>query len=55
MSASPCEGGGWEGVHSWRKYLRRIKNSLGKKAEEFLITDNMLQAAELGRIHAKAA
>lgn len=38
-----------------RKYLRRIINSLGKKAEEFLITDNMLQAAELGRIHAKAA
>jgi hypothetical protein len=38
-----------------RKYLRRIINSLGKKAEEFLITDDMLQAAELGRIHAKAA
>lgn len=38
-----------------RKYTRRIINSLGKNAEEFLIDDRIFQAAEIGRIHAKAA
>lgn len=38
-----------------RKYTRRILNSLGKTGEEFLIDDAIFQAAEIGRIHAKAA
>jgi putative transposase len=38
-----------------RKYTRRIINSLGIKSEEFLIDDRIFQAAEIGRIHAKAA
>jgi putative transposase len=38
-----------------RKYTRRIINSLGIKSEEFLIDDRLFQAAEIGRIHAKAA
>ena len=38
-----------------RKYTRRIINSLGKNAEDFLIDDRIFQAAEIGRIHAKAA
>ena len=38
-----------------RKYTRRIINSLGKNAEDFLIDDSIFQAAEIGRIHAKAA
>jgi len=38
-----------------RKYTRRIINSLGIKSEAFLIDDKIFQAAEIGRIHAKAA
>ena len=38
-----------------RKYTRRIINSLGKTGEAFLIDDRIFQAAEIGRIHAKAA
>ena len=38
-----------------RKYRLRIINSLGKNAEDFLIDDSIFQAAEIGRIHAKAA
>jgi len=38
-----------------RKYTRRILNSLGKNGEAFLIDDSIFQAAEIGRIHAKAA
>ncbi len=38
-----------------RKYTRRIINSLGINANEFLIDDQIFEAAELGRIHAKAA
>ena len=38
-----------------RKYTRRILNSLGKTGEEFLIDDRIFHAAEIGRIHAKAA
>ena len=38
-----------------RKYTLRIINSLGKNAEDFLIDDSIFQAAEIGRIHAKAA
>jgi putative transposase len=38
-----------------RKYTRRIINSLGKNAETFLIDERIFQAAEIGRIHAKAA
>lgn len=38
-----------------RKYTRRIINSLGKNAEEFYIDNRIFQAAEIGRIHAKAA
>jgi len=38
-----------------RKYTRRIINSLGKDGEAFLIDDRIFQAAEIGRIHAKAA
>jgi len=34
-----------------RKYTRRIINSLGLNAEEFLINDQLFQAAELGKIH----
>ena len=38
-----------------RKYTRRIINCLGIKSETFLIDDRLFQAAEIGRIHAKAA
>lgn len=38
-----------------RKYTRRIINSLGKEGEAFLTDDRVFQAAEIGRIHAKAA
>lgn len=38
-----------------QKYTRRIMNSLGKNAEAFLIDERIFQAAEIGRIHAKAA
>ncbi|MCD2452896.1 hypothetical protein GO003_021165 [Methylicorpusculum oleiharenae] len=38
-----------------RKYTRRIINSLGKNADEFYIDNRIFQAAEIGRIHAKAA
>ena len=38
-----------------RKYTRRVINSLGKEGEPFLIDDRIFQAAEIGRIHAKAA
>ena len=38
-----------------RKYTRRIINYLGIKSEEFLIDDRIFQAAEIGRIHNKAA
>jgi putative transposase len=38
-----------------RKYTRRIINCLSIKSEEFLIDDRIFQAAEIGRIHAKAA
>jgi hypothetical protein len=38
-----------------RKYTRRIINPLGKTGEAFLIDDRIFQAAEIGRIHAKAA
>jgi putative transposase len=38
-----------------RKYTRRIINSLGKNGERFLIDERIFQAAEIGRIHAKAA
>jgi hypothetical protein len=38
-----------------RKYTRRIINSLGKNGEPFLIDERIFQAAEIGRIHAKAA
>ena len=38
-----------------RKYTRRIINSLGKNGEAFLIDERIFQAAEIGRIHAKAA
>jgi putative transposase len=38
-----------------RKYTRRVINSLGKEGEAFLIDDRISQAAEIGRIHAKAA
>ncbi|SJM93609.1 hypothetical protein CRENPOLYSF2_3430004 [Crenothrix polyspora] len=38
-----------------RKYTRRIINSLGLKSEEFLVDDQIFQAAEIGRIHKKAA
>jgi len=37
------------------KYTRRIINALGKEGEAFLIDDRVFQAAEIGRIHAKAA
>lgn len=38
-----------------RKYTRRIINSIGINAEKFLIDDQIFEAAEIGRIHAKAA
>ena len=38
-----------------RKYTRRIINSLGIKSDGFLIDDRIFQAAEIGRIHSKAA
>ena len=38
-----------------QKYTRRIMNWLGKNADEFYIDDRIFQAAEIGRIHAKAA
>ncbi|MFI3198352.1 MAG: IS4 family transposase, partial [Methylococcaceae bacterium] len=38
-----------------RKYTRRIINSLGINAEEFLIDNRIFEAAEIGRIHARAA
>ncbi len=38
-----------------KKYTRRIINSLSKNAEEFYIDDRIFKAAEIGRIHAKAA
>lgn len=38
-----------------RKYTRRIINSIGINAEKFLIDDRIFEAAEIGRIHAKAA
>lgn len=38
-----------------RKYTRRIINSLGKDGEAFLIDDRAFHAAEIGRIHPKAA
>ena len=38
-----------------RKYTRRIINALGKNDDTFLIDDRVFQAAEIGRIHAKAA
>ena len=38
-----------------RKYMRRMINLLGLKSDEFLINDPIFQAAEIGRIHAKAA
>jgi len=37
-----------------RKYTRRIINSLGKNDETVLIDDRIIQAAEIGRIYAKA-
>ena len=37
-----------------RKFTRRIINSLSLNAEEFLITDKVFQAAEIGKIHATA-
>ena len=42
-------------VFSARKCTWRILNSLGKTGEEFLIDDRIIQAAEIGRIHAKSA
>jgi putative transposase len=38
-----------------RKYTRRIINSLGITSDEFLMDDRIFQAAEIGRIHKKAA
>lgn len=38
-----------------RKYTRRIINSLGIKSDGFLIDDRIFQAAEIGRIHDRAA
>lgn len=37
-----------------RKYARRIINALGLNAEAFIIDEQVLQAAEIGRIHSKA-
>jgi len=38
-----------------RKYTRRIIDSLGINAEQFLIDNRIFEAAEIGRIYAKAA
>jgi hypothetical protein len=38
-----------------RKHARRIINSLGIKSDGFLMDDRIFQAAEIGRIHDKAA
>jgi putative transposase len=38
-----------------RKYTRRIINLLGINADEFLSDNTVFEAAEIGRIHAKAA
>jgi putative transposase len=38
-----------------RKITRRIINLLGINADEFLSDDSLFEAAEIGRIHAKAA
>jgi putative transposase len=38
-----------------RKYTRRIINSLGIMSDGFLMDDRIFQAAEIGRIHSKAA
>jgi hypothetical protein len=38
-----------------RKYTQRIINSLDKNDDTFLIDDRIFQAAEIGRIHARAA
>jgi putative transposase len=38
-----------------RKYTRRIINSLGITLDGFLMDDQIFQAAEIGRIHKKAA
>lgn len=38
-----------------RKYTRRIINLLGINADEFLSDDRIFEAAEIGRIHVKAA
>jgi len=35
-----------------RKFTRRIINSFSLNAEEFLITDKVFQATEIGKIHA---
>ena len=37
-----------------RKFTRRIVNSLSLNAEEFLMSDKVFQAAEIGKIHANA-
>lgn len=37
-----------------RKFTRRIINSLSLNAEEFLMSDKVFQAAEIGKIHANA-
>jgi putative transposase len=37
-----------------RKFTRRIINSLNLNAEEFLMSDKVFQAAEIGKIHANA-
>jgi hypothetical protein len=37
-----------------RKYTRRIINSFGINAEQFLIDNRIFEAAEIGRIHARA-
>ena len=42
-------------VFRTRQYTRRILKSLDKNDGEFLIGDRIFQAAEIGRIHAKAA
>ncbi|UOA06848.1 hypothetical protein [Methylobacter sp. S3L5C] len=38
-----------------RKYTQRIINSLDKNDDTFLIDDRIFQAAEINRIHARAA
>jgi putative transposase len=38
-----------------RKVTRRIINLLGINADEFLSDDRIFEAAEIDRIHAKAA